>query len=161
MSAQLETLMDDPIEIALAESALHLAKARQKWNSIKGFYRPIVNALVRLGIEPRLSNQVDVSFAGDAQKLASVVRLLRTSGFTTSAERPKPGDTQWLATYTHPDCEVTTWLYFTSSVCRRVKVGTRMVEQDIFETRCGDISAVPDALPAPEEVPALIDEVPF
>lgn len=162
MSAHIDTMMDDPIEILLAEQALALAKQRQKWNSIKDFYRPIVNALQRLGLEPSLSNDINLSFAGDAHKLASVVRILRTSGFNTTAERPKKGDTTWHAYYEHPDCATRVWLYFTSSVCKRVKVGTQMVEQDVYEVQCGDISGL-DAPPALTLVPAApqIDDIPF
>lgn len=137
MNAEVES-MSDPIELDLAEKALALAKIRQRWHAIREFYRPIVNAFHRLGIEPSLSTDVDISFSGDAAKLAAVVRILRTSGFTTASDRPKEGDTTWYARYTHPDCPTSVWLYFTSSVCKRVKVGTKMVEQDVYEVQCGD-----------------------
>lgn len=153
MSAHLEILLDDPIEIALAEKALALAKTKQKWNSIKDFYRPVINALRRLGLEPSLSNDIDLNFAGDAHKLAAVVRILRTSGFNTDAQRPKQGETTWCATYMHPDCPTNVWLYFTSSVCKRVKIGTKTVEQDIYEVQCGDISAIVDDPPELTIVP--------
>jgi len=161
MNADIETLAADPIELALAESALALAKSRAKWNSIKDFYRPIINAVQRLGLEPTLSNEVDLRFAGDAQKLAAVVRVLRTAGFTTTAERPKQGDTTWHAYYEHPNCATRVWLYFTSSVCKRVKVGTKMVEQDVYETRCDDISGI--ETPVLTIVPSAqpIEEIPF
>lgn len=163
MNAQVETLLDDPIEIELAERALSLAKSRQKWNSIKDFYRPIINALQRLGIEPSFSNDIDVRFAGDAHKLAAAVRILRTSGFETISERPKPGDVSWTAWYDHPNCGTRLYLYFTSSVCKRVKTGTKMVEQDVYETQCGDISMPDEPLSLTlVERPALeSDGIPF
>jgi hypothetical protein len=156
MNSNVEPL-HDPIEILLAESALELAKRRSRWNSIKDFYRPIVNALHRLGIEPGLSTDVDVSFSGDAHKLATVVRILRTSGFTTESARPKDGDTTWYARYTHPECATSVWLYFTSSVCKRVKVGTKMVEQDVYEVQCGD-GNLAEAFPAVEQVNTVMVE---
>ena len=162
MSAQVETLADDPIELSIAEARLQLAKTQQKWNAIKDFYRPIINSLQRFGIEPRLSNEIDLNFAGDAHKLAGVVRILRTAGFTTHAERPKQGDTTWHAYYEHPECSTRVWLYFTSSVCKRVKVGTKMVEQDVFEVQCGDISGIEsEALPPPVAAVEFADEIPF
>lgn len=163
MNAQVDTVMDDPIEISLAEQALTLAKSRQRWNSIKDFYRPIINALQRLGVEPSLSSDIDIRFAGDAHRLAAVVRILRTSGFNTYTERPKQGDTSWSAFFEHPDCGTKVYLYFSSSVCRRVKVGTKMVEQDVYETQCGDISAVdePPALTIVPAAPELVDDLPF
>lgn len=162
MSAQLETFADDPIDLAITEQTLALAKLRLRWSAIKDFYRPIINAFHRLGLEPKLSSDVDVSFTGDAKKLAAVVTILRGSGFNTTAARPKKGDTSWSAYYNHPDCETKVWLYFTSSVCKRVKVGTKMVEQDVFEVQCGDIvePEIPQLTAVP--VPALeADELPF
>lgn len=152
MNTQVEPALDDAIEISLAEASLSLAKKRQKWNAIKGFYRPIVNALQRLGVEPGLSNEVDVNFTGDALRLQSVLRILTESGFTTTAESPKKGDTSWSAYFAHPDCETKVWLYFTSSVCRRVKVGTKTVEQDVFEIVCGDCTVESMQLEAPAPV---------
>ena len=156
MNTNVESI-SDPIELLLAEKAIELAKARQRWNSVKDFYRPIVNAFHRLGIEPGLSNDVDVSFAGDAHKLASVVRILRTSGFDTQSARPKEGDTTWYARYVHPEVSVNVWLYFTSSVCKRVKVGTKLVEQDVYETQCGD-GNLSEAFPAVEQMNAILIE---
>ena len=163
MNTQVETLLDDPIEIALAEKAIALAKTRAKWNSIKEFYRPIINALHRLGLEPSLGTDIDLNFAGDAHKLAAVVRILRVSGFSTKGERPKKGDVTWHAYFAHPECDTKVWLYFTSSVCRRVKTGTKMVEQDVYETHCDDIS-MPDESAGLLEMSAPqlpINEIPF
>lgn len=164
MSTQLEPLADDLIDLALSEQANALARLRLRWNAIKDFYRPLINAFHRLGLEPRLSGDINLSFTGDAKKLAAVVTVLRGSGFNTTAARPKKGDTSWSAYYSHPDCDTKVWLHFTSSVCRHVKVGTKMVEQDVFEVQCGDISiAEPPALiavPTPEAV-QFDSDIPF
>lgn len=162
MSAQVEVLMDDPIEMALAESAIALSRKRAKWNAIKAFYRPVINALQLLDIEPTLDMvDVNVHFAGDAHKLAAVVRILRTAGFTTDSPRPKVGDTTWSASYRHPQCSTPVCLGFASTVCKRVKVGTVKVDQDVYETRCGD-SDISTVFPAiATDAPTLPAEVPF
>ena len=157
MNASVEELLDDPIEISLAEKAISLAKSRAKWHSIKDFYRPIINSLHRLGLEPTLSNDIDLSFAGDAHKLAAVVRILRVAGFTTLAERPKKGDTGWHAFWHHPGCPTAVWMNFTSSVCKRVQIGTKMVETPVYETQCGDLSAIEDAPPSLTLVPSAAE----
>jgi hypothetical protein len=131
--------IDTSVEADLAERALEFSKARQKWDSIKDLYRPIVRAIQKLEIEPRLSNDIDVNFTGDAHKLAAVVRILRTNGFSTTYAPPEAGKSEWYAYYSHPKVDVKVWLHFTSSVCRRVKIGTKMVEQDIYETVCGEV----------------------
>jgi hypothetical protein len=140
MNAQVEPLLTCPITLSLEQEKLNLAKKCQLWESIKDFYYPIINSLQYLGIEPKLSNDIDISFTGDAKKLATVIRIFRTHGFTSNSARPKQRDTSWVAFYTHPECPTRIWLSFTSSVCQRVKVGTRLVEENIYEVRCGDIS---------------------
>jgi hypothetical protein len=137
MNAQVEELLDDPIEIALAERAIELAKSRQLWASNKTLYAPIVVALRQLDIDPRLSTDLDVCFTGDAHKFAAVVRLLRTRGFKCDALPPAKGDTGWIGRYKHPEYALQVWMSFSSSVCKRVKIGTKMVEQDIYEVQCG------------------------
>jgi hypothetical protein len=36
------------------------------------------------------------------------------------------------------------WLAFSSTVCRRVKIGTKTVEQDVYETVCDELT-LPEA----------------
>lgn len=154
MSSNIENLMDDPIDIYLAEAAIALVKQRRRWELARDFYRPLINAFQRMGLEPRLTDAVDLNFTGDAHKLASVVRVLRTAGFNTSASKPVKGDTTWHAYYEHPGCELKVWIYFTSSVCKRVQVGTELKEVAIYETRCEDISEPAEVVTPELEAPA-------
>lgn len=131
--------IDTSVDLELAQSALSLAERRQKWEAMKDFYLPIIRALQRLGTEPKLSGDIDVSFAGDSHKFSAVVRVLRTNGFTTKQPAPKAGQAEWHGYYANPKVDTKVWLYFTSSVCRRIKIGTKMVEQDVYETVCGEI----------------------
>lgn len=159
----LEPLLDSPVDLLLTQRALELAQQRQRWNAVKDFYLPIINALQRCGAEVYdISPEIDVRLIGDGPKLTQFVRIMRTAGFEIQGNRPKPGDTTWNAFFAHPECGMRLWLTFTSSVCRRVKIGTRMVEQDVFETQCGQISIEDEAapLPAPVEAPQL-EEMPF
>lgn len=146
-----------PIDIQIQEQALNLAKLKARWNGCRSILDPVVNALVRLGIEPSMDSMLNVCFSGDAKKLAAVVRILRTSGWSTSSTKPKKGDTSWFARFIHAETQMTIWFNFTSSVCRRVKVGTRMEEVAIYETQCGDITDVKDeTLGATGVSPALL-----
>ena len=136
MNTQVETSLD-LIEHHLDSIRLAHQILEQKFRSSKPIINPILNALVLLGHEPRLQEDgVNLQFAGDASTLTAVVRVLRTNGFATEAARPEPGAVSWYGWFNRPDCKVRIWLYFTSSVCTRVKVGTRIVEQDVYETRC-------------------------
>lgn len=154
MSAQLEIISESPIDLQLTQQTLNLTRRRQTWARVRDLYDPIFNALLKMDIEPRLDSEeyFTVMFAGDGDKLTRVVRVLRQGGFEFPKDsRPKPGDTQWYQFFTHPACKMNIFLHFTSSVCKRVKVGTKMVEQDIYETHCGnDLGEVEFEVPALE-----------
>lgn len=164
MSAQLETILESSIDIGLAEQALKLAKMRQRWAACRDIFAPVIASFQRMGIEPQMQDDyITVCATGDKSKLEQAFRVLRGADFSFTAERPKKGDSQWYAFFTHPDSETKIFFQFTSSVCKRVKVGTKMVEQDVFETQCGDITVdAPEALEAPPVLHLVTaDDVPF
>jgi hypothetical protein len=140
--SEVETIPESLVDIKLAEAALAIAKDRLQWASCKEFFSPVVNALQRIGAEPYLSGgTIYVSMTGDKDKLIQAFRIFRTAGMEFIGDRPKKGDSTWHSAFRHPTQTVYVFFQFTSSVCRRVKTGTKMVEQDVYEVQCGDISA--------------------
>lgn len=158
MSNEIELSDLNAIDIQLQEESLALAKKKVKWNGMRPTFAPVINALMKAGVEPSMDNwNLNVSFSGDAKKFAVVMRILRTSGFNTSSDRPKQGDTTWSAYFVHPSSTVHLWMYFTSSVCKRVQVGTETKEVPVYETKCGeDISCETEAISGTESTPALM-----
>lgn len=161
-----EVIDENLIDIQLQEEALALAKKRAKWNSNRATLSGIVNALTKIGIEPSFGDDyLNVRCTGDKDKLVSVIRILRTTGFNTKADRPKKGDSEWYAWFDSQECSARIWFNFTSSVCRRVKTGSKMVSVDTYETVCGDISEeLPCAtalISETESTPALPNDIPF
>lgn len=163
--SEVETIAESFVDIKLAEQALSIAKDRMLWNSCKGFFGPICNALQVLGAEPYFNGgTIYVSMTGDKAKLTQAFRIFRTADMTFNAERPKKGDSEWRTAFRHSSQSVYVYFQFTSSVCRRVKVGTKTVEQDVYETQCGDISTEEPAplLSIVPAAPAMIDDdLPF
>lgn len=148
------TEVKSPIELELENQKLRLAQKIAKWNGAKSILDPLCNALLMVGVEASFDGQINVNFAGDKDQLAKVMRIVRTGGWVfTNTHRPKKGGTSWTSYAGHPHTTVQMWFYFTSTVCKRVKVGTKMVEQDIYEVECGDIS---DG----QETPSLGDAIP-
>jgi hypothetical protein len=94
----------------------------------------------------------NISLTGDKHVLAAAFKALRARGLNTSS-RPEKGQSTYSAFF-HPegdslnDCMV--WLSFSSTQCRRVKVGTRTktVEEDVYETVC-DEQEYPEVAVAP------------
>lgn len=161
--SEVDTIPESLVDIRLAEQALAIAKDRLQWNSCKDFFSPLCNALQQLGAEPYFNGgTIYVSMTGDKDKLTRAFRIFRTADMTFSAERPKKGDSEWRAAFRHASQSVYVYFQFTSSVCRRVKVGTKTVEQDVFETQCGDIGGdEPTPLLSIVPAPALVDDLPF
>lgn len=109
---------------------------------------------------------ISISFSGDGPRLGKVWAELRRCGYSC-ARRPKKGDTEFSGSFEHQGYPMIC-VHFTSALCRRVQVGTRMVEQPIYETRCGD--ALPEiesgdtptlAAPAPSDSSADAGDIPF
>jgi hypothetical protein len=145
MSAQELSIDADAIDIHLSEENIAFAKRKARWIASKPHILPLIDKFVALGHEPHFGDSyLSINFTGDAKALADVVRALRNSGWDTKSDKPKPGDTSWQAYYTKEDCKVDVFLWFSSSVCRKVKVGTKLVEQDVYEVQCGDTNLLGD-----------------
>ena len=77
---------------------------------------------------------VDISVSGDKAMVKLVWNKLRNRGYVTELN-PAENEVHfsgWWYKEDHPRI----WLSFSSTVCTRVKVGTKMVEQDIYEVVC-------------------------
>lgn len=82
------------------------------------------------------------AIAEHTQRLQVLERIdLRRSGFVPDA-RPKVKDTSFQTHFRQTD-GATVWLSFSSSVCKRVQVGTRTVEEPIYEVQCEEPTPVP------------------
>jgi len=137
-----ETLYIDNL---LDKEVLSINERRELWNQHKARLAPIVVAFQKIsGAETRFPNWLDLSLSGDKHKLAEAVRILRTRGFKTQHTSPKPAESSWCAWFESSDCPVRIWLTFSSTVCRRVKIGTKTVEQDVYETVCDELT-LPEA----------------
>lgn len=149
MTAALEAIPESIIDILLAEQALILAKRRVLWNIDKHLFLGPIHALRKEGCEPRFEEHtIYIRAAGDKHKLAAIMRILRCSGFTFDSPRPQKGDTEWNSHFHIEGATINIFFMFSSSVCKRVKVGTKMQEVDIYETQCDDIAP---AIEAPAE----------
>jgi hypothetical protein len=81
-------------------------------------------------------SSLDLAAKGNKAALTRVIRALRVNGFNSKAT-PEEKDTFFSAFYTH-ETRSCIWLNFTSTACRRVEVGKKMVEQSIYETVCDE-----------------------
>lgn len=158
----------ETLEYLPAKTLLRLVeKAQQSAKNAKAFKQTVTalpglfRAFEEMDIEPRFdldNDYITLQFTGDGNKLKEVWSLLRRHDYNVSA-RPEKGDTQFCAFWQREGL-VKLFMYFTSSVCRRVKVGTKMVEQDIYETQCGELPEI-EAEDKPVVVAEVSDDIPF
>ena len=160
----------DPVFGKLSDAHSKLARQANAWNLCKGQYLKFVQEMILLGCE--LNTDVDYDLhlrvSGDKQKFLQLVRCHRRHGF--KPDMPAKGATSAFWRINPYDAPMGMYFSFSSTVCHRVKVGTKMVEQDVFETHCESI--VPDEEPqleAPAPIVAVLpsasdsfgDDIPF
>ncbi len=82
------------------------------------------------------TNCIDIAITGDYTVLKAIFHAFRGLGYKP-ADRPKNEKLSSFSTYFEADDrECRFWLSFSSTLCKRVKIGTKMVEQPIYETVC-------------------------
>ena len=140
--------MKNQIRDFLNKQQQQLKDLQSKWNEDEPIFEPLLKKLEALKLEDlTLSNDLDLRFTGNAERLTVVIRALRTSGFESKGEGPKKNQPQYSNYYRHPKANTNVWLFFTSSICRCVQIGTKTIEQPIFEIVCGeqDFAAIQSA----------------
>lgn len=132
--------MSKQIKDALARA--HYRASQIKWH-IKSDTAPILRnidrQLVALGLVPEFSiddSGWNICVTGNCNTRTLVLAVFQTHGFKPMFE-PKEGESYY-STWMQHETINRFWFSFSNSACERVKVGTKMVEQDVYETRCID-----------------------
>lgn len=166
MNAQIAILDAEQLEYTPAKTLLRLVETYQSAQKYFKQFTQTVNALpelfrafeeLDLDVRFPLDNDyLTLSFTGDGPKLAAVWKLLRRHGYNTT-DRPKKGDTTFYSFWSR-EGHAKVFMNFSSSLCRRVQVGTKLVEQPIYETQCGEL---PEIEPPANAVVEVDDDLPF
>lgn len=153
--------LDEQVQSEIMCSIEHCYSRKARWAITALHLTPLIQAFEVLGEEAKASeHRCEISFyshlrveaAGDRMLLAKIFRLLRTSGFATTAERPEANATSWSGYFKKQIGEEKFEIHvsFASTVCRLVQVGTKTTEVPVYETQCGEDKGVP-----------LDDDIPF
>lgn len=120
---------------------------------------PLFADVEALGGEPYTDGDwIYVPVTGDKIKFLAFVRCIAKHGFKApKVEKGATGFTQ-LEYMGDGDDMVPVYFQFSSTACRRVKIGTKTVEQDVYETVCDELMPYGEQ-PAPT-APAE-DSIPF
>lgn len=79
----------------------------------------------------------DVSLTGNKEDLNTLFRILRAEGWEPSS-RPEEPASYWSSFWHKEGLNLLVWTSFSSTVCKRVKIGTETKEVDIYEVRCDE-----------------------
>ena len=132
---------------------------RARWMNSREALQPTLDAFELLGASISVDTNccIDVRIAGDKECFVKCWKLWRELGVRLTP--PEPGATQ-LSEFldTHG---LHFWFSFSSTVCKRVQVGTKMMPTPIYETHCGEAITIPEleqssspgALPPPNDIP--------
>jgi len=111
-------------------------------------YDALIEEMKAAGYEVTLPGTLDFHGCGGKDMLLDGLKILRRNGYV-SREIPAKKATVFAAFFNSedlPDSDdpnhepLRVWFSFSSTVCRRVLVGTEMREVEIYEVRCGDES---------------------
>lgn len=173
MNAQVTVIEPEQLEYVPAKTLLRVVEATQnakKWTTL---FQSTVNShpglfrwLEEQDLDVRFSLQdgeMNLAFTGDGPRLGKVWGELRRNGYVPVAH-PKKGEPLFYTRWLKEGC-ATFWMNFSSSVCRRVQVGTQTVEQPIYEVQCGEIPEMIEEGSTPPTLTVIEgdrdDDIPF
>lgn len=132
---------------------------RKKRNDLRKHHRALMansqklNALIadlqEIGSDPYSDGDwIFIPLHGDKVKFLQFVRVICKHGFEKpSVEKGATGFNK-LVYLGDGDTQLTLYFQFSSTQCRRVKVGTEMVEREVYETVCDELMPYGDPTPS-------------
>jgi hypothetical protein len=145
--------------LRLVERQQAIAKAYKEFQQTVKTASALFRQLEELDIDVSFdisTEYISLGFTGDGRRFATVWGLLRRNGYNTTL-RPVKGESTFCSFWERADCSKI-FMNFSSTVCRRVKVGTKTVVQDVYEVQCGE----PSALEAgKQQIAEHDDDIPF
>lgn len=134
----LEERLDDEFIAALNR----VRAVRAGWDHGAMAMVPVLEKLEAIGatvsVPYYIGDYIHVSLTGDTHAIADAVRILRTAGWKSSADKPTRNSPSWSAFFTHENMiGMKIYFSFASNVCKRVKIGTKTETVDVYEVQCG------------------------
>lgn len=127
----------------LVHTQVKFAKNVERWKKTLDSFPLLFESLEQIGLEPYFDSKdgcINLSFDGDSERLQRVWKELRIAGFKPGRQAPVEPASTFSTYWTHIEKDegyAEVWMYFSSSVCHMVQVGTKMVEQPVYEVQCG------------------------
>lgn len=85
-----------------------------------------------------------INLTGGKPEVTNLIRVLRNHGYDSS-RRPEGKQTYYSEFWKNEKDNITVFVCFSSTYCRSVKVGTKMVEVPIYDVVCGEVNPYGEA----------------
>jgi hypothetical protein len=111
---------------------------REKYEEYKDEIKHIARFLFEAEVDVQratMCGSLDISVCGDFTVLKGAFSALRKAGYEPK-DRPQAADPTFSTYFSKPDGEFKIWFHYTSTICTRKKIGTKMQEVAIYETVC-------------------------
>jgi len=82
------------------------------------------------------NSSLDISVSGDQLVFKGLWGALRKLGYNTNTGPKEEKFSGWSGWFRNPDQDLPLWITFSSTKCTRKKIGTKMVEQPVYELVC-------------------------
>lgn len=82
------------------------------------------------------TDSIDISVSGDYMVLKAIFSAFLKAGYKPDSRPTEEKLSSFNTYFTHPQRPLRFYLYFSSTLCRRVKIGTKMQEVAVYETVC-------------------------
>jgi|PlaIllAssembly_1097288.scaffolds.fasta_scaffold55737_3 hypothetical protein len=127
------------IDKDLAAAARRLADRMEWWSTNRVILGGVLEAVEELGgVCEASTTTLDVSVAGNRAKLLELYRKLGELGYRRDSVEEIPEKATSISGYWSADGKPRLWVYFTSTVCRRVPVRTEMQEVTVYDIVCNE-----------------------
>lgn len=126
------------VGVTLIEAQEKLTEKASWYHRNKGEIEEVAQAFTKINVVRAILShkEVDLSIAGDRHTLKAAFGALRTLGYEPSSRPGDKPEPSFSCRWEHPDHDCRFWLFFSSTACTRVKVGTQTKEVDLYETVC-------------------------
>lgn len=154
----------DKILKEIHETIQYQNERSKSWFQIVSQISPLIEELESLEIDIGFYSTLSMRANGDRVLLAKIFRIFRRNGFKCDSPRPKKNASSWDGHFQKPGLPHLFFVYFASTVCQMVQVGTKTVEVPVYEVRCGGepVPLVEGAIePAPPVPVNYDDDIPF
>jgi len=129
------------IDKQIDERMEEVAAQARWWAGNARFYEHAIEDLSLIGADCRIGGtEIAVSMTGGKKELNVLFKFLRKHGFAPT-HRPTDKDKNYWSAYFYKEGEEDVkplWVSFSSNVCKRVQVGTKMEEVPVYEIQCSD-----------------------